>query len=775
MNRFFGPRSFNVALFWQFFASYFILFIIPVIIASTFTYVFVVNLIEDEVQNSNNMTIRNFSDQTDTAFSSLQANMINLLGTSNLKSAMKLYSEPTKSFEYYEVTHSLMDQLNAMDTGDIVSNAYFYFAKSDLVIGFNSDTSKENFFQYFHPISDQDKKEYLSNFFGKKMMHFTKPYTLHQKILFTNEILSSSSNIATVMSYPFNSDNPDVYLVVNMKLSELSKHIRIPEKWVAGTAIVDRRGNVIIQSGELAIDPQQLLDATQSYSEGILYSDRKMESLSFVKSRFNDSWYYVSLINLETLLQPAHRIRMFTIIFLGFFLVLGGLVSFYLSKRLYKPILEIKSGLTSHLHKSVLPVQHKGNDYDFIKQFSKLLVSENKELSALVSGMFPIVQEDFIAKILSGEYRDHLAIELYAKEIDFYYERNVARTVLCIEIHYFSWVLDQISETSKAFMIVELKERILKSAPVVIWLCQTKPDLLACVVQHSRFSHFGPKEVSEYLALTLQQFNPYFKATIGVGKKVQDIGELYLSYESANTLLKHKSLHSKVEIITEDTAWEDRAQLDCFLSIDEVSRIFNIYKSQNYAKLLQTVIDLLDRAVVKNASAYQVKSLCSDVLNTWIRAIEMERKDLNIPFYSSLFERLNRCATWDEIKQCFEYIHTQLFQLKQRSDRSEQFTEILDYIHNHYGEELSVEKFAQQLNMSVSYFSRTFKETVGEKYVEYITKHRLMMAKRYLLETDMKIDEITEKVGYMGRTSFIRIFCKYEGITPGKYRTIHHR
>jgi hypothetical protein len=137
-----------------------------------------------------------------------------------------------------------------------------------------------------------------------------------------------------------------------------------------------------------------------------------------------------------------------------------------------------------------------------------------------VSGMFPIVQEDFIAKMLSGEYRDHLSIELYAKEIDFYYERNVVRTVLCIEIQYYSWVLEQISETSKAFMMMELKERILKSASGTIWLCQTKPDQLACVVQHSLFLHFGPKEVSEFVELILQQFNPYFKATIGVGKKV---------------------------------------------------------------------------------------------------------------------------------------------------------------------------------------------------------------------------------------------------------------
>jgi len=53
-----------------------------------------------------------------------------------------------------------------------------------------------------------------------------------------------------------------------------------------------------------------------------------------------------------------------------------------------------------------------------------------------------------------------------------------------------------------------------------------------------------------------------------------------------------------------------------------------------------------------------------------------------------------------------------------------------------------------------------------------MTKLRLAEAKRLLGETDMKIEEIAEAVGYLGSNAFIRIFRKYEGITPGKYRGI---
>jgi two-component system response regulator YesN len=771
VKRFFKPRSFNIALFWQFFSSYFILFIVPVIIASTLTYVYVVKLIEDEVENSNNMIMRNFSDQTDAIFSSLQLNMINLLNNSDLKRTIKQFDEPEKSFQYYEVTHYLMGQLNAFDASKVVSNAYLYFANYDLVIGFNMETDKETFYQSLYVVDELDKKEYLNNFTGKKMMHFTKPYMLHDKARFKETILSSSSHISTVMSYPFNSDKPDVYLIVNMKLEELSKQIRIQEKWVAGTAIVDKAGNVISQVGETKIDTTKLLEATKNHSEGALYLEGESGALSFIQSRFNHSWYYASLVDLETLLKPAHRIRTFSLLFLAFFLVMGGFVSYYLSKRLYKPIFEIKSGLTLH-RKSFDPAHQQGNDYDFIKQFSKLLISENNELTHMVSSMTPIVQENFITKMLLGEYGDNLSIELYAKEIDFNYDSKAARTVICIEIQYYPWVLEQISETSKSFMRMELKELILKSVSGTVWLCQTRPDLLACVVHHDAFLHIGPKEASACMEMILQQFNTYYKATIGVGKKVQDIGDLYLSYNTAIAMLQHKSLHSRVEVFNEDNTWDDKTPFDGFLSADEVNRIFNLYKAGNYASMLSSVNELLDVGIRNNASSYLVKSLCSDVLNTWIRAVETERNHFNIPFYSSLFDKLNSCVTWDELKQCFQHIHSLLFQVEQSVDQRVQMAEILDHIHKHYSEELSVELFARQLNMSVSHFSRAFKEEVGEKYVDYVTRHRLMMVKKYLLETDMNMDEIAGKVGYMGRNSIIRIFRKYEGITPGQYRSM---
>lgn len=407
-----------------------------------------------------------------------------------------------------------------------------------------------------------------------------------------------------------------------------------------------------------------------------------------------------------------------------------------------------------------------------IKRYSRLIISENKELSQRVTGMLPIVQEHFVTKIVQGEYRDALSIETYAKEIDFAYAKKAARTVLGIALHFDPKVYGPLSETSKSFLMAELKERMMQLVPSTTWICQMKPDLLACVIHKDPLLNLSPEEDANIIKVALQLYGSYFKATIGIGSTVHGMEELHLSYEHAVSMLQRRGLYADVEICSGQSGW-DAPPFETFLSVQDVNRILNQYKTREYDKLLQSAYEMVEEGVRQHATASQIKYLCTDILNTWVRAVETERKDFNVPFYAGWFERVNACMTVEEVKHCFREFHGLLFQSARPDERSRKMTDILAYIHDHYDEELSIEQFAGTMNMSVGHFSRIFKEEVGEKYVEYIAKYRLAKAKELLLQTDLKMDDIAAKVGYWGRNSFIRMFRKYEGITPAKYRALH--
>jgi AraC-like DNA-binding protein len=112
----------------------------------------------------------------------------------------------------------------------------------------------------------------------------------------------------------------------------------------------------------------------------------------------------------------------------------------------------------------------------------------------------------------------------------------------------------------------------------------------------------------------------------------------------------------------------------------------------------------------------------------------------------------------------------QLAVLKQRGNPG-LISEVKAYIELHYpNHELSLNHLSEAFNLSATYFSRLFKEEAGETFVSYLTQVRLEQARKLLLETEEPIQDIANRIGYLHAFSFIRVFKKAFGLTPGDYR-----
>jgi two-component system response regulator YesN len=94
----------------------------------------------------------------------------------------------------------------------------------------------------------------------------------------------------------------------------------------------------------------------------------------------------------------------------------------------------------------------------------------------------------------------------------------------------------------------------------------------------------------------------------------------------------------------------------------------------------------------------------------------------------------------------------------------------LQYIKEHYNEELSLEKVASVVFLNPAYFSQLFKQKVGLGYKEYVTSLRLEQAKQLLLNPKLKIAEIAEYLGYQDIRHFAQMFRKKYHVTPNEYR-----
>lgn len=95
---------------------------------------------------------------------------------------------------------------------------------------------------------------------------------------------------------------------------------------------------------------------------------------------------------------------------------------------------------------------------------------------------------------------------------------------------------------------------------------------------------------------------------------------------------------------------------------------------------------------------------------------------------------------------------------------------IIKEINNSYSEKISLNWFADRFNYSLPYLSRKFKETIGISFREYLQNTRIEQSCRLLVNTNKKIIDIAQSVGYDDVNFFTDIFKKKMNITPREFR-----
>ncbi|MCM3631213.1 response regulator [Paenibacillus glycanilyticus] len=104
------------------------------------------------------------------------------------------------------------------------------------------------------------------------------------------------------------------------------------------------------------------------------------------------------------------------------------------------------------------------------------------------------------------------------------------------------------------------------------------------------------------------------------------------------------------------------------------------------------------------------------------------------------------------------------------SDASNPIREIAAYLDAHYFEDVGLIDIATRYHMDPSYLSRQFKAATGENFIEYVTRKRMEKACELLGESDRKVSDIAELVGYENQRYFSQVFKKFTGQTPSEFR-----
>lgn len=132
-------------------------------------------------------------------------------------------------------------------------------------------------------------------------------------------------------------------------------------------------------------------------------------------------------------------------------------------------------------------------------------------------------------------------------------------------------------------------------------------------------------------------------------------------------------------------------------------------------------------------------------------------------------------ADTDEMTELFRQIfsiliHDETGDCRTASQGQDSISKVMDYIMEHYTENLTLSFLAEKFYLTPSYLSRSFKKQTGKNLVAFVTEKRLEKAMDYIKADGKSLTEIAFLAGYEDYTYFNKVFRRYLGVSPTQFK-----
>lgn len=135
---------------------------------------------------------------------------------------------------------------------------------------------------------------------------------------------------------------------------------------------------------------------------------------------------------------------------------------------------------------------------------------------------------------------------------------------------------------------------------------------------------------------------------------------------------------------------------------------------------------------------------------------------------------------WNYVREIYEFICGKVQERNNKNGKGQEGTskadlidQILRHVSSSYDSKtMSLKELSIKFKLPVSILSDIFKKATGVNFLEYVSQKRIEQSKNLIGSTEKELKEIAEAVGYDHYITFNRVFNKYEGISPTKYRSL---
>ncbi|MEA4890079.1 MAG: response regulator [Clostridiaceae bacterium] len=265
------------------------------------------------------------------------------------------------------------------------------------------------------------------------------------------------------------------------------------------------------------------------------------------------------------------------------------------------------------------------------------------------------------------------------------------------------------------------------------------------------------------------------EVTAGMGKIVASLAQLKDSWTEAEHVLEYRSLVSASSILSAEDIKNQSRKFDWSQYEENLITQVRLQDEEKIAMLIEQLMLVLRLSYMSRSDIHFAFSRLADRLLHLLESDDhLSGPNLNLVLPDKNdTDYLRQLQVWltQFCGDCVRYLRS-----TRQSSAKRLTAKATQYIRQHYDDNaLSLYSLCNHLSVSMSYFSTFFKEETGKTFIEYLTDVRIEKAKDLLVNSDMMLYMIAERVGYENPAYFTVAFKKSTGMKPKEYRKSFNR
>jgi two-component system response regulator YesN len=756
--------------------SYAIVLLIPIIVMAV-THLQTQRVIEDEISKANSALLSQLQQEIDNYIDytyrlseviSLNPKVSSLIrsqkeiGTAERISIVQLLAE----FKAYNITKRY------------VSGFYIYFHEGDFVLTDSSYYETDMFVQqHLSPmgVSLEQWRGYLMQ------MHKGSFSTLRE---FGGE---RKGTIMQTQSLPLQLGSvPLATLAIELNEEQLMSSISNIQSYNQGKVYILDAENKLLATSETEGHGERVFDIPRSEGEQRILKasaiwDGEEVILSYIESGRN-SWKYVYVLPARLYSEKAEYVWNMTVLMLAVAAVIGFIIAVLLARKNYSPLRRLVRNVAERSELSIINMS-ESNEYDYLEEVLDNALDRYTLMNRTLEKQNKTLRSNLLTRLLKGRIENGFPIADVLPEYGIkLHSEKFAIVLFYLEDYSGFFRQDEQDAEKKREFVHHIMSNIVEELAAQKhqgWMTEVD-EMLACIVNFRPDT--SPESALEDLKNLIEEAQRFIGNrfhilfTISVSSIHRSSAELPVAYLEALEAMEYRMLLGVQSIIWHNQLQQQKPSYDYSMEMEQ--KLINNVNAGDFLGATAMLDEIIDSNLAgDNISVDMIRCLMFDMCSTMMKAAmetNMDRSELYEENLQAIRELMSGSTVASMRERMTQFLHKVCGYVDERKKSNKKIRlkeSVLAHISENYqNQDLNISTIAEYFSVHPSYLSRYFKEQVGDNLTDYLNKYRVEQSKTLLQLSHIFIRDVSEMVGFYSISTYIRLFKKYEGVTPSVYR-----